>query len=549
LAHTVQDLVLIATIAFVVATVLTPLVSRFAVARGWLDRPDNYRKAHGAPVPTVGGVAVFAAFVVAVAQLPLLRPSNGVASGEFLSHVVALVVAGLAMVMLGVVDDLRGVKPRTKLAVQVAAAVGLYAFHFRIERLSNPFGSPIQLDYWALPVTVLWLVGMSNAFNLIDGMDGLAAGLAFVATVGLLAAAVFNGRIDAALVVAALAGALLGFLPYNFNPARVFLGDCGALPVGLILAALAVESSIKASAAIAVGVPLLALALPILDVALAVVRRFVRRQPLFEGDRRHIHHRLLDMGLTPRRAVVTLYAVAALFTALALTTTMGPKNIVWAVLVVVVLVVWMGIRALGYWEVTEIQKSFLNRLTAGLRPSADAAIRGVELDLADYDNLGEAWLRLCRMAWGIDLKEIHYVPMEGMEKMLPELHSYAPLEMAPEGLGPVRDAMWSFEITIDGEVVAEMVSHRRLGRLDFDPMGLVRLMEGLTARHLARLRREEKAAAEASVPSQGSAPEARVWEPGLRSAGIPASDPRGAITEDEAQALELHARSLRDGWR
>jgi UDP-GlcNAc:undecaprenyl-phosphate GlcNAc-1-phosphate transferase len=188
-------------------------------------------------------------------------------------------------------------------------------------------------------VTLFWLVGMSNAFNLIDGLDGLAAGLALVSTFGLLVAAGIQGRWETALVAAALAGALAGFLPYNFDPARVFLGDCGALPVGFVLAAVAVQSSIKASATIAVAVPLLALALPILDVGLAVVRRVVRRRPVFAGDRRHIHHRLVDLGLTPRRAVVTLYGVAVVFAVLALAMATGPRMVVWASGALVVLVV------------------------------------------------------------------------------------------------------------------------------------------------------------------------------------------------------------------
>jgi hypothetical protein len=322
-------------------------------------------------------------------------------------------------------------------------------------------------------------------------MDGLAAGLALVATVGLLATAAINGHTETALVAAALAGALLGFLPYNFNPARVFLGDCGALPVGLILAAIAVESSIKASAAIAVVVPLLALALPILDVGLAVVRRFVRRQPLFEGDHHHIHHRLVARGLSPRRAVVTLYAVAALFTGLALATTMGPRNIVWAVVAVVLLVVALGVRARGYWEVTEIQKSFLNRLTAGLRPSGDAALRGLAHDLEAEDDVERAWPKLCARAWEIGFKELHFVPKRAQTHGLPELHSCAALERVDEeSPGPRSEATWSFEIPVRDEVVAGVVARRRLGRLDFDPCGLVSVMEGLTRRHLARVRAE-----------------------------------------------------------
>lgn len=500
----IQTMVFITAVGFVVASLLTPLSARFAIARGWLDHPDHGRKTHASPVPAVGGVAVFAAFVVALAQLPLVGEPAHWSGVGFFAMAVPLIVASLAVMLVGVVDDVRGARPRTKLAVQMAAAVFLFASGFRVERLSNPFGAAFELGYWALPVTVLWLVGMSNAFNLIDGMDGLAAGLALVSTTGLLTAAAFNGRIETALVAAALAGALLGFLPYNFNPARVFLGDCGALPVGFILAAIAVKSSIKASAAIAVAVPLLALALPILDVGLALVRRFVRRRPVLQGDRHHIHHRLVDLGLTPRRAVVTLYAVAALFTALALATAMGPRNVVWAVLALAVLAVAAGVRALGYWEVTEVQRSFLTRLTAGLRPSGDAALRGLEYDIGNEDDIRSAWKRLRATAWGIGFSEIHLVPSEAEAQRLPELHDSAPHERFPEDLGPERTATWSFELEVRGEVVAQMVVRRPLGRLDFDPLRLVSLIEGLVERHLARVEARDSAALAGTVSASST---------------------------------------------
>ena len=278
-----------AAVSFVGATMLTPLVARLAVARGWLDEPDGQRKMHPRPVPAVGGIAVFVAFALTLVLLAVVGQRSLDGALNQAAPYLPLLVAGFVVSATGLVDDVRGVPPLAKLAVQTGAAVFLYFQGFQIQVISNPLNGGIELGVWALPVTVLWLVGMSNAFNLIDGLDGLAAGLGLVATLGLLAAAALNGRWETAVVAAALAGALLGFLPYNFNPARVFLGDCGSLPVGFTLAAIAVQSSIRTSAAIAVAVPLLALALPILDVGLSVVRRFVRRRPVFGADRDHIH--------------------------------------------------------------------------------------------------------------------------------------------------------------------------------------------------------------------------------------------------------------------
>jgi UDP-GlcNAc:undecaprenyl-phosphate GlcNAc-1-phosphate transferase len=496
LPEPVQSLVLVVAVAFVAAAGLTPLVGRLAVAWGWMDHPDGRRKRHVAPVPAVGGVAVFAALLLAGAALQLSERRFLTDLTEFKGLWAPLTIAASAVCAIGLFDDLRGVRPLSKLAVQTAAALYLYLSGFQVTGITNPLGGSIDLGPLSLPVTVLWLVGMSNAFNLIDGLDGLAAGLALVSTLGLLGAGLASGRWETALVAGALAGALAGFLPYNFNPARVFLGDSGALPVGFVLAAIAVKSSIKASAAIAVAVPLLALALPILDVALAVVRRLVRRRPVFEGDRDHIHHRLVDMGLTPRRAVVTLYGVATLFAALGLAIAMGPRNAIWAVAAVALLVVWSGVRALGYWEVTEFQRSFLTRIVAGLRASGDAALRGAEHDTARLDSLHEAWDRLCQTAWDLGLTELHLTPVHGWEEAIPELHRFAPPVTGPAafiGRPPVTVATWSIDVEADGEVVAEVIARRPLVRMDFDPARFVELARGLVLRHMAARKRDEGA--------------------------------------------------------
>jgi UDP-GlcNAc:undecaprenyl-phosphate GlcNAc-1-phosphate transferase len=500
------SLLLVAALSFVVATLLTPLVARIAVGRGWLDHPDGHRKTHASPIPTVGGIAVVVAFVVTLALLPSLAASVG-EEATILSLWAPLALASLAVSAVGIADDLRGVKPLAKLAVQTAAAVFLFYSGFRVEGISNPLGGSIDLGILALPVTVLWLVGMSNAFNLIDGLDGLAAGLAFVSTAGLLATAALSARHETALVAAALAGALLGFLPYNFNPARVFLGDCGALPVGFILAAIAVQSSIKTSAAIAVAVPLLALALPILDVGLSVVRRVVRRRPVFAADRDHIHHRLVEMGLTPRRAVVTLYGVAVLFTALALAVAAGPRQVTWAAAAVVVLLVWAGVRALGYWEVTEFQRSFLTRLTAGLRASGDAALQGLELDLARTDDPEWAWSRLCETAWALGFRELRVVPRPDVAPGLSARAATAP-HHAASGDRRLGEAEWAFAVETGGRVAADVVARRVLDRADFDPGRFVAAVQ-----RVASLRAPRPAVPEAVGSTLAAAPELEVPEP------------------------------------
>jgi UDP-GlcNAc:undecaprenyl-phosphate GlcNAc-1-phosphate transferase len=268
--------------------------------------------------------------------------------------------------------------------------------------------------------------------------------------------------------------------------------------VGFILAAIAVKSSIKASAAIAITVPLLALALPILDVGLAVVRRVVRRRPVFEGDRDHIHHRLVDLGLTPRRAVVTLYGVAVLFVSLALATAMGPRYVIWAAGAVFLLVIWSGVRALGYWEVTEFQKTFVTRLMSGLRASGDAALRGAEHDIARLDSIEAGWERLCETAWELGIRELHLTPTPEWVDACPQIRSYCP--PVYEEPGPVSVATWTIEIDVRGERVAEATARRPLDRMDFNPGRLAAIIRVLVQRHVeaasrARSRQEGRGVA------------------------------------------------------
>jgi hypothetical protein len=193
------------------------------------------------------------------------------------------------------------------------------------------------------------------------------------------------------------------------------------------------------------------------------------------------------MGLTPRRAVITLYGVATVFIALALASAMGPANVIWAVAAVFLLILWAGIRALGYWEVTEFQKSFVTRLVAGLRASGDAALRGLEHDLSRIDSLYHGWNRVCETAWELGITEMHLTPVHGWEEACPEFHRFAPPVTGPAAfLDPpaVAVATWSIDVEVNGEVVAEVVARRPLVRVDFDPERLVVLVRGLVLRHL-----------------------------------------------------------------
>ena len=489
-------------LGFVASLALTPVVSRLATRQGWLDRPDGRRKLHTTPVPRIGGLSVYASFGLAFGILVLTIP-EAVSDGPGGAHgYLHLLIACGAVALVGLVDDIKGVSPWTKVLFQVLAAVYLYFHGYEIRAVSNPFGDPLLLGHFALPLTVLWFVGMSNAFNLIDGLDGLAAGVAFFATISLFTAAALNEHWATAFLAAALGGALLGFLRYNFNPASVFLGDCGSLFVGFALAAFAITGSMKTSAAIAVAAPLLALALPIFDVMVSILRRMIRGTQLFEGDRDHIHHRLLHLGLTPRRAVVLLYGVAAVLASLSLVTAVGPRQVLWAVAIVCVLLAWAGLSRLGYAEFGELQRVLIQRLV----PDRRTVVNNIHLlhlreALAHAGSFAEAWDELIEAVCRLDCQrvEIQWKP-EYTRRFLTlgkaeSRHTFPAWSQVPSTLVPRWS--WTIPLTCPTGAVGALVMDFDPGRgsLGFDPSHLLeavtRDFSAATARFLLTVQGSE----------------------------------------------------------
>jgi UDP-GlcNAc:undecaprenyl-phosphate GlcNAc-1-phosphate transferase len=333
--------------ALALALVFTPLFRAAALRLGVVDRPDGRRKLHAHAVPRLGGPAVLLAALGAVALARALAPAGGwwgAAESEAALHLL-IATAGIAAV--GLFDDVRGAKPVVKLLAQVAAGAYLFGHGYDVRLVSNPFGEPFLLGWLSLPLTVLWVVGVSNAINLVDGLDGLAAGVAISAATVVFTFAVLNERWEIAVVAAALAGALLGFLRYNFSPASVFLGDAGSLSVGLVLAALSLRGSMKGSMAVTVVAPLLALGFPLVDTSMALLRRLLGGRSILEADADHIHHRILRMGLSPRQTVFLLYGFTALFSAMAMLSATGHTETVGVAVVAFSAVTWMGIRRLA----------------------------------------------------------------------------------------------------------------------------------------------------------------------------------------------------------
>jgi len=338
------------------AFVVTPVVLRALLARGIYGHARIREGVEHKPVPRLGGVAVFAATTLGVLVFaPLAVASPSFPTSEPLTFFGGVLAASWLLFGAGVLDDLHDLPPRVKLLAQIAAALLAWMVGFRIEHFT--LGGTLDLGALSLPVTVLWVVGVTNAFNLIDGLDGLATGIALVALATLLAVSVKLGNWEVALVCAVLAGALAGFLRYNLRPARIFLGDSGSLFVGFMLAVLSVHGSTKSATAVLTVIPLLVLFLPLLDTALAIVRRWLRGKPIFGADERHLHHRLLAIGLTHTRAAVLLSLLAAGMATFALLIVFGPPRAVVAIAATgaaaTAAMLMVGIKRLGYHEFVE----------------------------------------------------------------------------------------------------------------------------------------------------------------------------------------------------
>ena len=304
-----QTVVVAFLISLAVALVLTPLIRAAAVRFGALDHALTSRKIHGKPVPRLGGVAIVVAFFTPLVALFFFHTGVGQLLWSQPDRALALILGGLAMAVLGVYDDLHGSGARIKFTIQVLVAALMWWADFRADVISTPFGT-LDLGILGFPVTVLWIVGITNALNLIDGLDGLAAGVALAASATIFWVSLSNERHLMALFMVCLAGGLLGFLRYNFHPATIFMGDAGSLFVGFVLATTALETHEKSTTAVALLVPIVALGLPIGDTLLAMTRRVVRGQSVFSSDRGHIHHRLMARGLSHRATVLSLYGLA-----------------------------------------------------------------------------------------------------------------------------------------------------------------------------------------------------------------------------------------------
>ncbi len=291
--------------ALIVSFLMTPVVKTFAYKVGAIDVPKDNRRMHKTPIPRLGGLAIFLGFMVSTLLF-----------NEIDVQMRGILLGSVIIVLLGVVDDITPLPAMLKFVVQIIAALIPISHGVVIKALSNPnifSGDP----YWVLggfsiPITILWIVGITNAVNLIDGLDGLANGVSAICATTMLVIALLVADGQVAITMAALVGACAGFMPYNTNPAKMFMGDTGATFLGFILATMSIQGLFKFYALISFAVPFLILGLPIFDTAFAMIRRIAKGQSPMKPDRSHVHHRLIDMGLNQKQAVATLYVISAI---------------------------------------------------------------------------------------------------------------------------------------------------------------------------------------------------------------------------------------------
>ncbi len=324
-----------AVIAFLISFASTPVVIGLAKKMKVLDIPKDKRKIHKKPIPLMGGLAIFYGFLISVICLCVIDKSTA-----------GILLGAVIIVVTGIIDDKYDMPAKLKLLMQIIAAGVVVIFGVKMNYIENPFTSSyIVLGWYSIPITLIWIVIVTNAVNLTDGLDGLAAGISTIASMSLLILIMFTNNINLAIMTAALVGAGFGFLPYNFNPAKIFMGDTGSMFLGYMLACISVQGLMKTYTVISFAVPILVLGLPIFDTVFAIVRRIITRKPIMSPDRGHLHHRLLDMGFSQRQTVTILYTLTAILclTALVMFLKDALRGLILVMAVLIILVVCFAV--------------------------------------------------------------------------------------------------------------------------------------------------------------------------------------------------------------
>lgn len=319
-------------LVFVAATLgtylLTPLVEKLALRVGAVDHPIEERKIHKETVPRLGGLAMYLSFVLALSAMAVCQHfTKSIPFIGFTPELKGILIGSTIILLIGVIDDIRGLSAWTKLLGQLVAASVLVLHGIQIDFIGNPLGGLISIGLWSVPLTLLWAVGLTNAINFIDGLDGLAAGVSGIATISLFAFAVQTGQTEVATLSIALAGSTFGFLRHNFHPAQIFMGDSGSMFLGFLLASITLQGVMKSIIAVALLIPIVIMGVPLLDVVSSVFRRYRKGRPAMQADKSHIHHKLLRKGFSHRQTVGIIYAWCVVLSVSAFAIEMAPQSI------------------------------------------------------------------------------------------------------------------------------------------------------------------------------------------------------------------------------
>lgn len=365
--------VLVMTImAFFVAMAATRVAIGVAPSIGLMDHPDGVRKLHAGSIPKLGGPAIYLGILIPAWWLAHVSGSTttvAVLFREFTGPLLAILSGGTIALCMGLLDDFFDLRPRWKLLGQFIVAVIMYQSGMGIRAISSPLGGSIELGLLGFPVTLLWFMGCMNAVNLMDGLDGLAAGICLFVGITLFLVSLHFNNLMGMVLLAVLNGAILGFLVFNFPPARIFLGDSGSMLLGFLVASFSLlGASRKAEAAVALFIPIVALGLPIMDTAVAIIRRWYQHLPISTPDRKHIHHRLVAMGYSQQRAVLVLYAVSVVMAGFAVLITFGRNEVVILVVAALTIItfttvrIFSGVQLLDVWQKLKSDKETHQRM-------------------------------------------------------------------------------------------------------------------------------------------------------------------------------------------
>ena len=393
-------------ISLILSLGLTPMLIDLAERFNLVDQPDA-RKVHKNPIPRVGGIAIFFASVITILPLLCLPNIIGITFRESVLQIVALLVGSLMMFCLGLYDDIVRARVRTKLAVQLIAAIVVCASGVRIESISLGDMHTIPLESWGCILTILWIVGITNAINLIDGLDGLAAGIVSIACSFIAILSMWQGNVILALIMLAIIGSLGGFLVFNFHPAKIFMGDCGSLFIGFIIATSSVLTASKAETLVGIGIPILVLGIPIFDTLFSILRRFLNRRGIMSPDRGHFHHRLIDLGFHQHHVAIIAYVITLVVSGLGMFMLVSRSTLSIWILTSCLLLFILIFRCIGAIRIREILESIQKRNTINQKQRNEKKIfEEASLSFRGVQTLEQWWERLCMAADALDISQL-----------------------------------------------------------------------------------------------------------------------------------------------